>query len=143
MRIIGYADDTRIAVSDDAYHIVSSHDFMLGPNTLTRLGSYKDFKRKFDRRVQRFREKVDTCQRILFIRTEGDYEDAEELQKVLYDLVRHDFRVLIVNHTDVGRLVEDNWPLDKVCAVQLPSINKWTANDHLWRRMFEGIQLSK
>jgi hypothetical protein len=30
-----------------------------------------------------------------------------------------------------------------VCAVQLPSINKWTGNDQLWRRMFEGIHLSK
>jgi hypothetical protein len=143
MRIIGIANDTSIVVSDDAYHIVSNHDFMVGSNTLTHLGSYTDVKMKFDRRIQRFLEKADTCNRILFVRTEGDYEDAEALQKVLYGLVRHDFRVLIVNHTDVGGLVEDNWRLDKVCAVQLPSINKWTGNDHLWRRMFEGIHLSK
>ncbi|RKP56219.1 peptidase [Cohnella endophytica] len=143
LRVIGYADDTNIAVSDDAYHIVSSHDFEVGPNSLTRLGSYAEVKKKFDRRIRRFLEKAATCRRILFVRTEGDYEDVEALQTTLRGLVRHDFRVLVVNHTDVGGLVEDNWPLDKVCAVQLPSINKWTDNDHLWRRMFEGIQLSK
>ncbi|RKP56267.1 hypothetical protein D7Z26_06430 [Cohnella endophytica] len=65
MHVIGFADDSRIAVSDDAYHIVSSHDIAVGPNSLTRLGSYAEVKKKFDHRIHRFLEKATTCRPIL------------------------------------------------------------------------------
>ncbi|MBO9596846.1 MAG: peptidase, partial [Cohnella sp.] len=118
LRIIGYADDN-ICVSDEAYHFVSNHDFKTGPNTLTHLGTYPEVRAKFDRRIKRFLEKCATCKRILFVRTEGDMEDAEVLQTVLSGLVKNDFRVLLVNHDNVGGLAEDDWPLEKVCAVRL------------------------
>ncbi|MBB6669398.1 DUF1796 family putative cysteine peptidase [Cohnella nanjingensis] len=140
LSILGYAGD-KIVVSEDAYHIVSNHDFESGKNTLSHLATYPQVKDKFDRRIQRFLKKMDTCERILFVRTEGDMEDAEALQKILSGLVRNDFRVLIVNHADVRDLVEDDWPLKKVCAVRLPAVDKWTGNDHLWRKLFEGIEL--
>jgi hypothetical protein len=53
LRIIGYADDN-ICVSDEAYHFVSNHDFEVGPNTLTHLGTYPEVREKFDRRLNVF-----------------------------------------------------------------------------------------
>jgi hypothetical protein len=142
LRIIGYADD-KICVADDVYHMVSNHDFIVGKNTLTHLGGYPEVKEKFERRIRRFLEKAETSRNMLFVRTEGDEEDAAELQDVLSGLVRHDFKVLIVNHTDVSGLVEDAWPLDKVCSVQLPAVNKWTGNDHLWKTLLNGVHILK
>lgn len=142
LRIIGYAGEKYICVSDDAYHFVSNHDFEVGKNSLSHLGSYAEVREKFDRRIRRFLEKVNSCQRILFIRTEGDLGEAKELEKVLSGLVKNDFRVLLVNHTNVKELVEDNWPLEKVCAIQLPSDNKFTANDSLWAELLKDIQIS-
>ncbi|AFM01435.1 Putative papain-like cysteine peptidase (DUF1796) [Desulfitobacterium dehalogenans ATCC 51507] len=142
LRIIGYAGEKNICVSDDAYHMVSNHDFEIGKNSLSHLGSYAEVKEKFDRRIHRFLEKAATCQRMLFVRTEGDLGEAKELVKVLSALVRNDFRVLLVNHTNVQGLVEDDWPLDKVCAIQLPAENKFTANDHFWTKMLKDIDIS-
>jgi len=139
LRIIGYAGEDKICVADDFYHIVSNHDFDIGKNSLTHLGGYAEVKEKYDRRIRRFLDKADTCENMLFVRTEGDLEDAAELQDVLSDLVRNDFRVLIVNHTDVNGLVEDDWPLKRVCSVQLPAANKWTDNDHLWTKLLHGV----
>jgi hypothetical protein len=141
LRIVGYAGDDKICVADDVYNVVSNHDFDVGKNTLTHLGGYPEVKEKFDRRIQRFLDKAASCRKMLFVRTEGDQEDAAELESVLSGLVKNDFRVLIVNHTDVGRLVEDPWPLDKVCAVQMPAENKWTGNDHLWKKLLDGVHI--
>jgi hypothetical protein len=142
LRIIGYGSENKICVADDAYNIVSNHDFEVGKNSLSHLGGYPEVKEKFDRRIRRFLEKVASCQRILFVRTEGDLEETEALTKVLSGLVRKDFRVLLVNHADVEGLVEDDWPLEKVCAVRLPAVNKFTNNDHLWKKLLEGIHIS-
>lgn len=142
LRIIGYAGEKNICVSDDAYHIVSNHDFEIGKNSLSHLGSYEEVKEKFDRRIRRFLEKAAFCQRILFVRTEGELEEAKELEKVLSDLVKNDFRVLLVNHTDVEGLVEDDWSLEKVCAIRLPAENKFTANNHFWTEMLKDIYFS-
>ncbi|TVY02156.1 DUF1796 family putative cysteine peptidase [Cohnella terricola] len=139
LRIIGYAGEDKICVADDFYNMVSNHDFDVGNNSLTLLSGYPEVKEKFDRRIRRFLHKAATSKKMLFVRTEGDLEDAAELQDVLYDLVRYDFRVLIVNHTNVDRLVEDNWPLKRVCSVQLPAANKWTDNNHLWTRLLQGV----
>jgi hypothetical protein len=142
LRIIGYAGDDKICVADEAYHVVSNHDFDVGNNSLTHLGSYPEVREKFDRRIRRFLDKAATSRNMLFVRTEGDQEDAAALQSVLSSLVKKDFRVLIVNHTDVTGLVEDDWSLEKVCAVQLPAVNKWTGNDHLWKKLLNGVQIS-
>lgn len=42
LRIIGYASDQLICVSDDGYQIVSNHDFEVGKNTLSHLGGYPE-----------------------------------------------------------------------------------------------------
>ncbi|WP_438349686.1 DUF1796 family putative cysteine peptidase [Paenibacillus sp. FA6] len=139
LRVVGDAGEEMLLVSEDAYHIFSNHDFTKASNTYTNLSAYPEVKQKFDRRIQRFLEKMESCQRILFVRTEGSLQDVYDLQTVLTGLVKHDFRILLINHAPVGGIVELDWPLDKVCAVQFPNGEKWVGNDEIWKTMLKGI----
>lgn len=141
LRIIGYADDN-ICVSDDAYHMVSNHDFPADRNTLTHLATYSEVKEKYNRRIQRFLEKMNTSKRVLFVRTKGTFEDTLELESVLSSLVKNDFRILLVNHTNVGGMVEKDWPLERVCAVDLPNRDIWEGNHHHWKAMLDKVTIS-
>jgi hypothetical protein len=141
MRIGGYASDDLIWVVDEGYHIVSNHDFYRNKNTLTHLAAYPEVKEKFDRRIKRFFKQASTCKRILFIRTEGEFADVRELQKILKGIIKNDFRILLVNHSNVGGIIELDWPLEKVCAIELPNEEKWNGNDYYWKEILEGIQL--
>ncbi len=139
LRVVGDANEEMLLVLDEFYQILSNHDFSKVRNTPAHLAAYPEVKNKFDRRIQRFLDKADRGQRLLFIRTEGEFYDAYDLQAVLTDLVRHDFRVLLVNHADVGGIVELDWPLEKVCAVRFPNSEKWEGNNHLWKIALDGI----
>ncbi|MFB6467605.1 DUF1796 family putative cysteine peptidase [Cytobacillus sp. Hz8] len=143
LRIIGYAGPEMICVSDDGYQFVSNHDFGSDKNSLQYLGSYHEVRAKYDRRIKRFLKTMSSAKRILFVRTEGSFEEALELQTVLSKLVKRDFRVLLINHNSVEGIVEKNWPLEKVCAVEFPNKDKWEGNHHLWEQVLSGIQLSK
>lgn len=140
LRVIGYAD-TFICVSDDGYNLVSNHDFDGEKNTLTYLGGYAEVMEKYERRIQRFLSEMNNAKRILFVRTEGTLEDAAVLQDVLSRLVKHDFSVLLINHTYVQGIVEKSWPLEKVCSIEFPNKDKWEGNHDLWREVLSGIRL--
>lgn len=142
LRVLGYAD-TFICVSDDGYDVVSNHDFGGDDNTLEHLWGYKEVMEKYNRRIDRFLKEVDSAKRILFVRTEGTFEDAIELQNVLSKLVKHDFTVLLINHTQVEGIVEKNWPLEKVCSLEFPNKDKWEGNHDLWERVLDGVYLKK
>lgn len=141
LRIIGYADDC-ICVADDGYNIVSNHDFGRDKNTLQYLGSYDEVMQKYERRIQRFLSKMKTAKRILFVRTEGTLGDAADLQDILSKLVKHDFSILLINHTPVTGIVEKNWPLEKVCSIEFPNTDKWEGNHELWEEVLSGIRLT-
>lgn len=140
LRVIGYAD-TFICVSDDGYNLVSNHDFDGEKNTLTYLGAYAEVMGKYERRIQRFLSEMDNAKRILFVRTEGSLEDAAVLQDVLSKLVKHDFSILLINHTYVQGIVEKSWPLEKVCSIEFPNKDKWEGNHDLWKEVLSGIRL--
>jgi hypothetical protein len=142
LRVVGDANEEMLLVSDDNYHILSNHDFSSFQNTHTHLSAYPEVKQKFNRRIQRFLEKMESCERILFVRTEGDFQDVYDLQTILTGLVRQDFRILLINHAPVSGIMELDWPLEKVCAVQLPDTDKWEGNDHFWRMILQGIYLN-
>lgn len=142
LRVIGYAD-TFICVSDDGYNLVSNHDFDGEKNTLTYLGAYAEVMEKYERRIQRFLSEMDNAKRILFVRTEGSLEDAAVLQDVLSKLVKHDFSILLINHTYVQGIVEKSWPLEKVCSIEFPNKDKWEGNHDLWKEVLSGIRLRR
>lgn len=142
LRVIGYAD-SNICVSDDGYNIVSNHDFDGEHNTLEYLGSYFEVMEKYERRIQRFLDEMNSARRILFVRTEGTLEEASVLQEVLSRLVKHDFNILLINHKPVKGLVERSWPLEKVCSIEFPNSDKWEGNHDLWEEVLSGIHLIK
>lgn len=143
LRIIGYASENIICVSDDGYHLVSNHDFHVHEgNSLQSLAGYHKVMEKYGRRIRRSLEKMESGQRTMFIRTEATFEDTAELVRVLRGLVKNDFEVLIVNHTDVPDLTERHWPIANVTVVEMPNFEKWNGNDHLWRKVFEGVSLT-
>lgn len=140
LRVIGYADSF-ICVLDDGYNLVSNHDFDGEKNTLTYLGAYAEVMEKYERRIRRFLSEMDNAKRILFVRTEGSLEDAAVLQDVLSKLVKHDFSILLINHTYVQGIVEKSWPLEKVCSIEFPNQDKWEGNHDLWKEVLSGIRL--
>lgn len=142
LRVIGYAD-ANICVSDDAYHLVSNHDFSTDKNTLEHLGSYSEVMEKYNRRIQRLLKALKTSKRILFVRTEGTLEEVAVLEEVLSSLVSHDFNILLINHTAVQGLVEKNWPLNRVCSIELPNTEIWQGNNALWDIVLSGIRLKQ
>lgn len=143
----GYAtgvesSEPHLVVTDKAYNIVSSHDFKADKNTFTNLASYPEVRAKFDRRINRFLEILAKGERILFIRTEGTFEEVLELESVLTNLVKNNFNILVVNHTNTNDMIEKDWPVENVCAIELPNIEKWHGNDHYWRGIFKGITIN-
>jgi hypothetical protein len=78
LTIHGYATPEILLVSDDVYQMYSNHDFYTNANTLTHLGAYDEVKAKYDRRIKRFLEKMETNTRTLFVRTEGVIADVLE-----------------------------------------------------------------
>jgi hypothetical protein len=142
LKVVGHASELDLLVSDEAYNIHFNHDFKTNKNTVSHLAAYPEVKLKYDRRVERFLEKMATSKRILFIRTEGTFEEVQELETILSGMVKNDFRILVVNHTDVNGMVEINWPLQRVSVVELPNGEIWNSNDHYWSMIFNGVHLS-
>jgi len=129
-------------VKDSKYNVISAHDFPTSINTPQNLVSYPEVREKHNRRIKRFLEKTEECKHILFVRMQGTFEEAKELQSILYDMVKHEFKILLVNPTGVEQLIELDWPLEKVCAVEVPSKDIWGGNsDYLWSFMFKNINL--
>ncbi|MBW3496785.1 DUF1796 family putative cysteine peptidase [Bacillus sp. FDAARGOS_1420] len=135
--------EPHLCVTDIAYQIISSHDFKADKNSFTNLATYSEVKAKFDRRVQRFLDMISNGKRIMFIRTEGEFEEVLELDSVLTQLVINDFTLLLVNHTNTPDLVENDWPLEKVCAIELPNVEKWNGNNDYWSTIFKGIKINE
>jgi hypothetical protein len=142
LKVVGHASELDLFVLDEVYKIGFNHDFKTDKNTVSHLAAYPEVKEKYDRRVQRFLEKMATSKRILFIRTEGTFQDVQELESILSGMVKNDFRLLVVNHTNVNGMIDINWPLQKVSAVELPNGEIWNANDQYWAAILNGVHLS-
>lgn len=141
LSIKGYASKQNLLVADEQYGILSNHDFGTDRNTLTRLATYPEVKAKFDRRINRFLNKLETSKRILFIRTEGTFDEVLALEETLSDLVKEDFRILVINHTHVNGIVIKDWPLEKVVSLEFPNIEKWEGNNDLWDQVLKDVHI--
>ncbi|GGA05455.1 amino acid permease [Paenibacillus marchantiophytorum] len=142
LQIIGTAYDKNLLVFDQAYQFSSNHDFFTSKNTLHELTAYPEVKAKYDRRVQRFLEKMNTAHHLLFIRC-GSYtkEQVDELHAILSELVTHEYRLILVKHSPVQQMIETRCTYDNVCTLELPMDNILTANDHWWKEILDGIHM--
>lgn len=144
MECIGTSGDKLYLVQDKLYDIYSNHDFFIAQNDPKLLEAYPSVKTKYDRRVARFLEKAATAERLLFVRSGGTYEEAKELQEVLDDLVRNDYVLLFLDPGQADGIEENDWPLERVCSVNVPHVDKlWNDSDHVWKELFQGIELRK
>lgn len=136
-----YASDEDLLVVDKTHLISFNHDFKTDVNTLQQLSGLPQVKKKYENRINRFMEALKTSQRLLFIRTEANIKDALELENVLSQLVRHQYCILIVNHKPVNEIVELDWKVNNICAIEMPNDEIWEGNNLLWERIFQGITL--
>ncbi|WP_308637941.1 DUF1796 family putative cysteine peptidase [Paenibacillus silvisoli] len=141
LEVISKASDKLYYVKETEYNVYSNHDFYIHQNFPPELNAYPEVKAKYDRRIARFLEKAALSQKILYIRTEATLEETKELTAVLDALVAGSYRLLVINHAPVQGIVEQHWPLQNVCAIQLPNDEKWHGNDALWTQIFQGITL--
>jgi len=123
---------------DHAYDILLVHDLPLDGNGVHDVQQFGHFKDKLNRRIHRFVEKAATSPMILYIRLGGSYAEAQQLQTVLSELVTYDFRILLINHTPIYTIIDNEWALDKVCSIQIPLDLEC---DDLWRVILYGITL--
>ena len=136
-----YASEEDLLVVDLAHHISFNHDFKTDVNTLQHLSSLPQIQEKYQKRINRFLETMASAKRLLFIRTEADWMDTFVLEKVLSQLVTNDYSILVVNHTPVKEIVELDWKIKNVCAIEMPNEDIWDGNNLLWERIFQGITL--
>lgn len=124
-----------LLLKDTIYDITSVHDFLVTKNTPTNLQTYTEFKTTLDRRIQRFLTKLNTCQKILFVRIGGTYEEAKLLEVVLSKMVQGQFQILLINKTDEYKVVEYDWDLPYICSVGMPLL----LDTQLWDQLLKNI----
>ncbi|KAB2335692.1 DUF1796 family putative cysteine peptidase [Bacillus mesophilum] len=138
---VKYLSSTDLYVWDSYYDIGFNHDFKTDQNSLEQLGGYDTVKEKYDRRIARFNEKLETGKRILFIRTEGNKEEIEVLQQILAQKCSGDFELLVVNHQPVQSMSEHFWNIPNVTVAEMPNDEIWDGNDAYWAELFDGVTL--
>ncbi|WP_179861898.1 DUF1796 family putative cysteine peptidase [Bacillus wiedmannii] len=130
-----------LLLRDLLYDVTSVHDFSIIENTITDWNTYKNFKIKIKKRIQRFLNKLETCNRILFVRIGGTYEEAKLLEQTLTQIVTHEFRLLIINEEFIDWIIEYNWNLQYTCGIGI-SIDK-RESDELWDVILKNIMCTE
>lgn len=136
-----YDNNTKLQLKDNFYNIYSCHDFTTDLNTPDDWPSYPLVKEKYDRRVKRFLNEMETSESLLFIRIGGTYEEAAELQDILKSLVRHDFCVLLITNSESATMTEEDWGLRQTCVLKVHISPKLWDNYEQWNPILDGITL--
>ncbi|WP_318581955.1 DUF1796 family putative cysteine peptidase [Bacillus paranthracis] len=138
MKFDGYhAYGTKLLLTDIRYNIKSAHDFSVEENTPENWVTYPEFKININRRIERFLNKLQTSNLILFVRIGGTYEEAELLEKVLSSMMPGEFRILLVNPISEHKVIEYNWNLQYTCSIGVPMDGNH--NHEIWDQIFKGV----
>ncbi|KRF18677.1 DUF1796 family putative cysteine peptidase [Paenibacillus sp. Soil787] len=129
-------------VKDVYYNINSYHDFIAVQNQDWSI-TYPAVKEKFNRRVNRFQEKIIQDNSILFVRLGATIDETIELQSVLSKLTKGQFHILIVNLGQQSVVIEKDWEIDKVCSVQIPNFNGEDGVYSAWDTILDGITIKE
>lgn len=130
-------------VRDAAYHIFSHHDFPLTDNAPGRLASFPELRVKIERRVPRFINALATARRLLFIRTDTTLTETAELLSVLGGMVSGSFNVLVINHSPVLEIEEEEWQFDNVSVLKIPQVqDMFLDNNRIWSNILSGFQVN-
>jgi len=140
LRVSGRDQDCYV-VTDDKYDIVSYHDFPLSLPLYRWMDAYPEFKRKMDRRVNRFLTLAKN-KPICLVRTQTSKPEAEKLYASLKKVIPGKFRLLIVNNIDhLHELAHEDWGLHGVGSVSIPKGMNWRGSDQAWNQIMNGFKL--
>lgn len=124
-----------LLLKDSVYNITSVHDFPITMNTPQNWIMYEEFQNKLNRRIQRFLNKLETCDKILFVRIGGTYEEAKQLEIVLSKMVQREFYVLLINSISEYKVVQFDWDLSYTCSIGMPLVT----DEQLWNQVLKEI----
>ncbi|CAI6032562.1 DUF1796 family putative cysteine peptidase [Cohnella sp. JJ-181] len=132
---------THHLVRESAYNFILNHDFFASQCDPYLLETYPYVKTKYDKQRYRLLERAANGKRLLFVRCGGTFEEVRELRDALNGFVTRDYNLLHVSETDTPMLRETEWPLARVCSVELPGDHDavWIGNHAYWQYMLNGI----
>ncbi|WP_244235282.1 DUF1796 family putative cysteine peptidase [Paenibacillus lautus] len=139
--LVNQASEELYNIRDLEYDLYLNHDFYVHNNFPPHLPAYPDIKTKYDRRTTRFLQTLESGGRILFIRTDSNYEEMKELVDSLKQICAGPFHVLAVNHEPVPEIEMMDWDIEHVCAIKMPNIDIWNSNRFRWTFIFQGMYL--
>ncbi|GGE79214.1 DUF1796 family putative cysteine peptidase [Priestia taiwanensis] len=134
-----HAAGAQLFIKDTLYDISAAHDFSTIANTPTDWPVYPQFKAKVDRRIRRFLRDMETCERILFIRMMGTFEETKELEAALSSIIKHDFTLLMLNPINEIKIIEYEWDIPHVCSLGIPMGDEFP---EVWDVIMGGIMCS-
>ncbi|WP_282937424.1 DUF1796 family putative cysteine peptidase [Paenibacillus sp. RC67] len=140
LQLLGTDMDCYI-VRDDKYDIVSYHDFPRSLPAFRWTDAYPDFKQKIDRRIKAFFSAAKS-KPICLIRTQTTKPEAEQLLAALNKVMAGKFRLLIVNNrNDLHEVKYEDWGIQGVCSVSVPSGADWRGSNQAWDQIMRGFKL--
>ncbi len=141
---LAYTEATSSHIHETVYDMILRHDFKVIEDFLAWEASteeeeyrtYDEVKKRYDRRVARFLNLIDTSKCILFIRKRASEEQAkllvETIKKVYPEL---DFLLVILGGKEEHK---KDWKVDHIRNFFLRQLDpyKWSGDDEAWREIF-------
>lgn len=139
-KIVPIDSGEAVVIQDLTYEITAVHDFLSLNQFFT---EYEQFKAKYDRRVKRFFEVLDSNKRILFVRKYMIYEEAVLLDHILRVYYPHlSYTILALGHTEEAK---NDWQLERVRNFYLRELEPffWAGDDVAWKEILDQFRVAK
>lgn len=120
-------DPVCLQVVDLVYGIISYHDFYTSPY----MGNYKAIKSKYNRRISRFFDLLNSKKRVLFVRQGALKEQVEFLDDLIHrHYPRLAYTIIAINNTEEYK---ENWGLSHVENFYMEGTpGDWRGNQERW-----------
>jgi hypothetical protein len=132
-----YAGDTaHMKVVDIINGIISYHDIISSPL----FGNYKAVKAKYDRRIKRFFELLNSNKKVLFVRQGDTKAEIEHLDYFLHESYPNlNYDILAVNCTEE---YHTDWEMTRVKNYFIPQIEgDWMGNFECWKEVLSHFSV--
>ncbi len=130
-------DPARLQVYDTVYGIISYHDFLSFPH----LSNYAEIKAKYDKRIKRFFNLLQSNQRVLFVRQDVSKEQAEYLDEVLHSTYPNlSYTLIAINNTEEYKTP---WNSPRIENFYMESIGDWRGNFLRWQDILSQFKINR
>jgi hypothetical protein len=105
------------------------------------LSDYPEVKKKFDRKIKRFLDVLDSASKVIFFRTDATEEDMLTLDTVLQSNHPNlDYKLVMVNK---GEDYKKFFERGRLSSYQLRKVDVWHGEVESWDRLFMDLPLLK